>query len=233
MISSSQDLLNPGFSAVADLRALMTVSGRSGREIAEFEGVDDCVRRLQGGGEDQDAAAWLVDHLYPLVVKILYNRLPVQVAIEDVAQQVFLKVFAKIEQFRGDVPIEHWVSTIAVKTCLNAMRGKRLRLEVRRSDLSEAEDAVLDEVCAESPNTDIADAVAGRELLQKLLECLSPKERLAVELTELEGHTSQEAGELLGSTAIAIRVRVTRARAKMRRYLEALQGKELKLNEFS
>lgn len=186
--------------------------------------VDEWVSRIRGGGGDQKAAAALVEYLYPTVSRILCSRLPQQVALEDVAQQVFLKVFSKIDQFRGDMPIEHWVSKIAVNTCLNAMRGQRLRLEIRRSDLSVAEDAVLDDLHIDDANSNVDRRVAGRELLQKLLECLSPKERLAVELTELEGYTSQEAAKILGSNAVALRVRVTRARAKMRKHLDALQS---------
>lgn len=187
--------------------------------------VDDCVRRVRENG-DQGAAEKLVKHLYPMVSRILHNRLPPQVAVDDVAQQVFLKVFSKIHQYRGEIPVERWVARIAVNTCLNAMRGRRLRLEVRRSDLSEAEDAALDDLRAIDPGTDTASLVACRDLLQTLLQCLSPKERLAVELTELEGYTSQETAALLGSNAVAVRVRVSRARAKMRECLRALQAEE-------
>jgi RNA polymerase sigma-70 factor, ECF subfamily len=170
----------------------------------------------------------LVERLYPLVAKILAHRLPPQIALEDVAQQVFLKMFAKLRQFEGNVPLEHWVSKIAVNACLNAMRGRRLKVELRRSDLSEAEDAVLDELHAfeQGDHADADDTVAGRDLLYRLLECLSPKERLAIELTELEGNSSKEAARLLGTTAIAVRVRVARARTRMRRRLKELQEGE-------
>lgn len=198
--------------------------GRDG-EINREE-VHRCLEQFRNNDGDQQAAAALVEHLYPLVAKILHHRLPAQVALEDVAQQVFVKVFSKLSQFKGEVPFEHWVSKIALNTCLNAMRGRRLKVELRRSDLAESEDAVLDHLHAEDVNQDIADAVAGRELLYKLLSCLSPKERLATELIELEGYTSQEAADLLGTKAIAVRVRVTRARTKMRRYLKDLQKGE-------
>ena len=176
--------------------------------------------------DDQDAANELVAYLYPAVAKVLHRRLPAQVGLEDVAQQVFLKVFSKLHQFRGDVPLENWVTKIAVNTCLNAMRGERLRREVRRADLSENECAVIDEVRSVDSSASAERLVAARELLQKLLQCLSPKERLAFELTEAEGHTSEEAAKLLGSTAIAVRVRVTRAKAKMRKHLQTLNQKE-------
>ena len=224
-LQSNCHVLAVGRSFVSDLEVNQRESRRdAGTDCSDLE---VCLQRFRQDDGDQVAATVLVEQLYPLVAKILNSRLPGQVALEDVAQQVFVKVFANLHQFEGKVPLEHWVSKIAVNTCLNAMRGRRLKVELRRSDLSEAEDAVLDELHGFEVSTDVADAIAGRELLHKLLECLSPKERLAVELTELEGNTSQEAARLLGSTAVAVRVRVTRARTKMKRHLEKLQQEEL------
>ena len=194
--------------------------------------IGKCLQRFLSDNGDQAAAAELVERLYPLVAKILVRRLPAQIALEDVAQQVFLKVFAKLHQFEGKVPLEHWVSKIAVNTCLNAMRGRWLKVELRRSDLSEAEDAVLDDLHASDQGTSGHDAVAARELLYRLLECLSPKERLAIELTELEGNTSKEAARLLNTTAIAVRARVARARVKMRRQLEELENLREDVNHY-
>ena len=126
----------------------LKVSQRERRDDgdANSSGMDAFLQRFLRDDGDQAAAAELVEKLYPLVAKILVHRLPPQVSVEDVAQQVFLKMFAKLHQFEGNVPLEHWVSRIAVNTCLNAMRGRRLKVELRRSDLTESEDAVLDVV---------------------------------------------------------------------------------------
>jgi RNA polymerase sigma-70 factor (ECF subfamily) len=188
--------------------------------------VKDWVRRFLDDG-DEGAAAKIVAHLYPTVSKVLHHRLPPQLSVEDVAQQVFLKVFSKLHQFQGRRPLEHWVSKIAYRTCLNAMRGARMQVELRRGDLSEEEDAMLDEIHADDAAPDIGTVVAARDLVQNLLRCLSPKERLAVELTDLQGYSSHEAARLLGSNAVAVRVRVARARVKMRRHLDRLQGEQV------
>ena len=189
--------------------------------------VERLVWRLRRGEDDHDSAKQLVEYLYPTVAKVLHNRLPTQIPVDDVAQQVFLKVFTKLDQYRAETPIEHWVSKIAVNTCLNAMRGQRIRREIRRADLSEAEDAALDSLRADDKQLDASQTLAARDLLQRLLECLTPKERMAVELTELEGYTSKEAAKLLNSSAVSVRVRVTRARAKMRNHLETLQSEDM------
>ena len=172
---------------------------------------------------DQRAAERLVAHLYPTVSKILRGRLPQHLAEEDVAQDVFVKMFAKLSQYRREVPLEHWVSRIAVTTCLNAVRGKRHRLELRLSDLSDGEQAILDNRPEIEPSSRTPDEqMASKELLSKLLNHLSAKDRMIIEMIELEGRTSEEAASVLGISSIALRVRATRARAKLRRHLTTL-----------
>ena len=65
-----------------------------------------CLERVRRG--DDDAARELVTHLYPLVIKIVRAHLPRRVAEEDLAQDIFLKMFTHLGQFRGVVPFEHW-----------------------------------------------------------------------------------------------------------------------------
>ena len=49
---------------------------------------------------------------------------------------IFIKVFQKLSQFSGKVPLEHWVSRIAVNTCLNQIQWEKIRPELRHADLS-------------------------------------------------------------------------------------------------
>lgn len=179
-----------------------------------------CLDRVRS--HDQVAAQELVDHFYPRVAGIVRRRSAAQVPAEDVIQDVFVRVFQKIEQYRGDVPFEHWISKIAVNTSLNQLRGKRLRIEVRRADLSDDEDAALDDITSSSTTPDPAHAVASNELLLKLLDRLKPEDRLAIELIELQGHTTAEAANMTNIRPAAMRARVSRARKKLKQYLEIL-----------
>src|SRR4029077_14818410 len=97
--------------------------------------VADCLARVRG--QDQDAARSLVEYLYPMVIRIVRANLPRRAAEEDLAQDIFVKMFQKLDQFRGDVPFDHWVSRIAVNHCLNAIRAQKNRPEWRMADLSE------------------------------------------------------------------------------------------------
>lgn len=182
--------------------------------------LESCLERVRS--HDQVAAQELVEHFYPRVAGIVRRRSAAQVPAEDVIQDVFVRVFQKIEQYRGDVPFEHWISKIAVNTSLNQLRGKRLRIEVRRADLSDEEDAALDEITSSSATPDPTHAVASNELLLKLLDHLKPEDRLAIELIELQGHTTEEAATITNIRPAAMRARVSRARKKLKQYLEIL-----------
>src|SRR5216117_1565015 len=61
---------------------------------------------------DDEAARALVRQLYPLVAKIVRAHRPRRTPEEDICQMIFIKVFQKLSQFSGKVPLEHWVSRI-------------------------------------------------------------------------------------------------------------------------
>ena len=106
-----------------------------------------CLARVRQ--RDQTAARLLVEHLYPLVIRIVRSHLPRRVAEEDLAQDIFLKMFTRLEQYQGNVPFPHWVSRIAVTTCIDQLRAQKRRPEFRWADLSENEAEVLDAVLTE------------------------------------------------------------------------------------
>ncbi len=174
----------------------------------------DCLARVRK--HDQDAARSLVEYLYPTVIRIVRSNLPRRAAEEDLAQDVLSKVFEKLEQYRGEVPLEHWVSRIAVNLCLNAIRSQRVRPEWRMADLSEEQAAALEAVTTSaSPEPHPAHLIGARELVERLLATLSPEDRLVIQLLEIEEAPVQEVQQVTGWSATLIRVRAFRARRKL------------------
>src|ERR1700757_1920875 len=86
---------------------------------------------------DDDAARALVRRFYPLVAKIVRGHRPRRTSEEDLCQMIFIKVFQKLSQYSGKVPLEHWASRIAVNTCLTQIESEKARQELRHADLSE------------------------------------------------------------------------------------------------
>lgn len=186
--------------------------------------VEGWLARVREG--DQQAACLLVEHLYPQVIRIVRARLPRRGGEEDLAQEIFLKMFTRLEQYQGQVPLAHWVSRIAVTTCIDALRAQKRRPELRWADLSEGEADALDAVLTREDAADTADALASHELLHKLLDELSPSDRMVLQLLDLEQKTLVEIRDITGWNLTLIKVRAFRARRKLQKLFQRLSQKE-------
>src|SRR5271165_5160067 len=155
-----------------------------------------CLERVRQ--RDEEAARLLFHHLYPLVIKVVRSHLPRRMSDEDLAQTVFMKVFANLDQYSGRAPLEHWVSRIAVNTCIKALRAEKVRPEVRWADLSEDETTALDWLASTPADLGPDHHLASRELVEKLLGGLKPKDRLVITLMNLEGRSIEEVKKLTG-----------------------------------
>jgi RNA polymerase sigma factor (sigma-70 family) len=173
--------------------------------------------------DDDEAARALVRRLYPLVAKIVRAHRPQRTAEEDVCQMIFIKMFQKLDQFSGNVPVEHWVSRIAVNTCRNALRAERVRPELRRADLSEEQEAIVDSLAATSDEIAPDQKLASRDLVEQLLSSLKPAERFVIDLMYLQGKSVDEIAKLTGSSKALVKVRAFRARQKLKAYLSRIQ----------
>ena len=129
---------------------------------------------------DESAAREIVRRLYPLVARLVRSHRPRRTAEEDLCQMIFAKVFQKLSQFSGKVPLEHWVSRIAINTCINQIQAERARPEFRESDLSDEEVAVINNLAATSEELGPDRNFAARDLVEHLLAALNPAVRVVI-----------------------------------------------------
>lgn len=168
---------------------------------------------------DDEAARALVRQLYPLVLKVVRSHRARRTAEEDLCQMIFIKVFQNLSQFSGKVPLEHWVSRIAVNTCLNQIESERVRPEIRYADLSEEEAAVLETLAATSQELGPDRQLASRQLVEHLLHHLKSAERLVIDLLYLQGRSVAEIRDQTGWSTALVKIRAFRARQKMKQQL--------------
>ena len=135
---------------------------------------------------------------------------------------IFIKVFQKLNQFSGKVPLEHWVSRIAVNTCLSQIEAERVRPELRHADLSEEQQAVIENLASSSDELAPDRQLASRQLVEHLLQLLKPAERLVIDLLYLQGRSVEEIHKITGLGTAAIKVRAFRARQKMKAQLKKI-----------
>ena len=186
---------------------------------------DSEARRLAAGAlrDDEQAARALVQQLYPLVAKIVRAHRPRRAAEEDLCQMIFIKVFQNLHQYSGAAPLEHWISRIAVNTCRNALAAEKARPELRRADLSEDQEAVLDNLAATADELAPDQQLASREIVERLLGVLKPVERLVIDMLYLQGISVEQIAKAVGWSKSLVKVRAFRARQKLKQQLARLQ----------
>jgi RNA polymerase sigma-70 factor (ECF subfamily) len=172
-----------------------------------------------------DEMAWrqLVDALYPLVAGIIRNHLRRVADREDVAQEVFVKIFANLGQYGGRQPFDHWVSRITLNACHDWLRRIAARPLVTYSDLGEDEREILERTLAADTAAPDASPAMLHELLDRLIATLSPREQIVIRLLDLEQHSVEQVGNLTGWGASKIKVTAMRARRKLAEQMKKLE----------
>lgn len=142
--------------------------------------------------------------------------------IQDIVQDILVKAFQKLDTFRGEAPFEHWLMRLAVHACYDSLRGHQRNRESNLTDISEDQGEWLERF-ASVPEGATSDAAGAKELVDLLLERLSPANRLIITLLEIEERTVKEISALTGWSMPLVKVRAFRARAEMRKALEQLR----------
>lgn len=189
--------------------------------------IGPCLERVLAG--DDGAARDLVCRLHPLVMKIIRANRPKRMSEEDLGQEVFSKIFDRLEDYepRDGVPFEHWVSRLTVRTCLDAIRAENRRPEVRLADLADGEQAWLDYLTQRSENVPAGAETDAAEIMERLLDGLSPEDRLVIRLMDLQEQSAAEISRLTGWSSVGVRVRAFRARTRLRRLAHEARQKGL------
>lgn len=164
-----------------------------------------------------------MEHLYPLVLKLVRAHRPKRTSEEDLCQMIFVRIFHRLEQWSRKAPFEHWVARIAINTCLNQIEFERLRPELRYADLSVEQVTVVEQFRNNAAELPHENGSAGLELLNQLLTQLPPKDRLIISLMHLEERSVAEIRDLTGWSATVVKVRAFRARQRLKRLYAKLQ----------
>lgn len=178
------------------------------------------VARVQAG--DEAAARQLMERLLPTILKSVRRHLPRRTSEEDLVQTILIKVFTKLGQFSGTVPLEHWVSRISVNTCLSQIQHEMVRPELRMSDLSEEEEAVIQQLAFTHDALPTDQSHCTREVMGKILARLTADERRVITLLHLEERSTKEISRLTGWSVSGVKVKAFRARQKMRQLWQTL-----------
>lgn len=137
-----------------------------------------------------------------------------------------MKAFGAIDGFLGLQPFPNWVARIALNTCYDHLRRQKARPEVRFADLSAEDVEFVESIIEREQETHPAREADGLGLVEKLLATLKPRERLVLQLLDLEKNSLREVCGLTGWGLSKVKVTAMRARRKLNENLKRLEGGE-------
>lgn len=186
----------------------------------------ECLAGVRRG--EPRAAEALVRHCQPMVARLVAAHRPRSVAHEDLMQEVFLALFARLDRYqpRDGIPFEHWLARVTLNVCRDALRSERRRPVA--ASLPPLTAAWVSSLLAD-PAARVDDALAARAAVDVLLAELPAEDRLLLTLLSLEERSLEEVSALTGRSRTVLKVRAFRARRRLqdaaRRLLSVPEGR--------
>jgi RNA polymerase sigma-70 factor (ECF subfamily) len=172
------------------------------------------VRRVQA--KDEIAFKEIVERYQSKVFSIIYGILRNHNDAEDIAQQVFAKIYFSIGNFDFRSSLLTWIYKITVNECYDYLRKKRVRKLIYESDFSEEDSHQMENSQSAMDHTVAVDkTLERRDMLLKMLSKVSEEDRMLILLKEVEGHSVEELAEMTGMNENTIKVKLFRTRQKL------------------
>jgi len=172
------------------------------------------VRRAQAG--EEAAFREIVEKYQSKVFSIIHGIVRHRNDVEDIAQQVFAKVYLSLKNFDFRSSLITWIYKITVNECFDYLRKRKVRKLVYESDLSEDEVRRVENTEPHVDRQTPADThLAQRDYVVKLLDRVSEEERMLLMMKEVEGYSVEELAEKTGMNENTIKVKLFRARQKL------------------
>ncbi len=145
--------------------------------------------------------------------------------VEDVAQDVFLRLYYSLGQLSSPEMFDRWLYRLTVNAAYDYMRKSKRRKESRMADLSEAQVILADASAGERIGKTEEQRSTMRDFVQWLLDGVSEQDRILLLLKEVEGLSIKELEQIYGANESALKVRLFRARQRVLKAFEKSQSK--------
>lgn len=181
-----------------------------------------------------DAAAFeaLISSYQKKVYNIAYRMLGNIDDASEIAQEVFIKIFRSIRQFKGEAAFSTWVYKIAVNMCLDELRKRKKSRSVYIDEAVRLEDGEVEkQIPGEMPSPEeMTEKNELRGIVENAIKLLDEKHRCVVVLRDIQGMSYEEIAQILNCPLGTIKSRINRARAALRDILNP--QKELFIGEY-
>lgn len=207
---------------IGDKKATERYSGLK-ENYAELSDAELARRTTEKG--DENAFAEIVRRYTPRVFRFTSRFFRQRSVVEEVAQDVFLRIFTQLKSYENRGSFEGWLTRITVNTCINQLRSAKRENELTISALSEEENDWLEQKMSDAAtiqHQSDEEKLVAADLVNRVLETMSADDRLVLTMIDGEGHSIKDIVALTGWTESKVKIQAFRARRRMREAIEKL-----------
>lgn len=179
---------------------------------------EELVKRVKNG--DIDAFEEIIAKYEKRVFGLIYNVIKNENEIEDVAQEVFMKVYKNLDRFKGNSSLYTWIYRITTNLCLDYIKKKKEVIyidEKLQLDDGEVEFQIPSD---EKLQDELYEEKELKEKLQKSITKLPEKQQMMIILRDIKGLSYEEISEILEIKLGTVKSQINRARLKLKELLE-------------
>lgn len=184
----------------------------------------DLIKRCRRG--DDRAFAQLVDHYKNMVLTIIDRMILDKSLLEDLAQEVFLRVYKGLPQFRGRSKLSTWIYRITYNVCLAEIGSTDNRPNVLPLDSTSGEEATWRLAGTQEDAETWLAKLELKEAIGRFLDRLPPQYRMVIALYYLEGTSYREIAEIMKLPMGTVKTYLHRAKKYLRNMIVEEGGKE-------
>lgn len=172
----------------------------------------ETIQKAQSG--DDEAFGEIIRVYRKRILGTVYRMISRGDDVEDVGQEVFVRLYDSIGQLRTPEVFEPWLYRLTVNACYDYLRRKRREIDIRMADLSEEQIVAIDAALSGRRAIEDSHKQGAKELLEVVLGRVSEEDRLLLMLKEIEGLSLKELSNVYKVNTNVLKVRLFRARKR-------------------
>ena len=181
----------------------------------------EVIKRAQQG--DASAFNELVRVYRKRILGTIYRLTSRSEDVEDVGQDVFVRLYFSLNQLRSPEVFEPWLYRLTVNAAYDYLRRRRRNPHLRMSDLTPEQLSAADAAAGRTRSLEENEKKSVREMMDLLLDQVSEEDRVLLTLKEVEGLSLKELQEIYGVNENALKVRLFRSRKRVLRAYKELK----------
>ena len=179
---------------------------------------EELVDRVKSG--DIDAFEEIIAKYEKRVFGLIYNMLKNDNDIEDIAQDIFIKVYKNIDKFHGNSSLYTWIYRIATNMCLDYMKKKKNVIYIDEKVQLDDGEVELQLPSDEKLQEELYEEKEMKQKLNKAIDKLPDKQKAMIILRDIKGLSYEEISEVLEIKLGTVKSQINRARLKLKEILE-------------